>query len=1256
MKAGYHSILGKQVSLNATDAAQHLASAICESIQRSESYDKADKNIFGRPLAYSTSVDISFSIGFASTGLRAGIILRSGELSLNIENIFQAVRLHIPLVIFASVQSQFQVNQLSQSGAVVFSACNSQEALDLMLTSNRIAELSLIPVVVCMEEAISNIEESVLFPAKETIVNFAGNTDNLISSPTASQQIIFGKSRKRIPNWFNADNPVSIGAAKQLNEAALETAAQQEYFYSHLDEIINESFQEYNKLAGRKYNDIELHHSKDADYLLISYGSISAAVVKAIDEYRLKNKTKIASVRLVQINPFPAKTVKTILAGKKAVTMLEQTTAGIDHLNIFKEVSCLSDTTHMKVFSGNYGAIPTPNSLYDVIKNMLPDGKGKTKFWIDIDFTHSHSDYPKHQVLLQAIEREYPDAQNKTISSTAISKSNQHSGISIPISIRKYKDKGPAYTKLSRFYDDTASFFLTEPGELVADPFQAIPVMPPSTAGFNFAGTGTERKQFPVFNSNNCTGCGDCFLHCPHSAINPIVIGIENLVKAGMAISNANGVKITHLVPLVKSISKNAHEVIKQKKATINSVSDFMPEAFANISQQMNLEGDKLQVVKYDMEAVINALKDLPLSITDIFYNNPDLIKNGSGELFSLAIDTNSCTGCSVCATVCNDDALKMSDENSDIISAHQTKFTLWEQMPDTNADSIIRLLDEKKYNPFSAILLSRHFNQALNGVSNDRDGDSSKSMVHLITAIAEASVQPKIKEAIKTIDELISGLSGNIHKQLESSLPSQDFDSLSKVLSEIKEDRNPFEEVIEKLGAGNQLKLVDTKGLKKKVDLAKSLNTLKWLLTDGSTGTGRARMGFAIDGLSADGWSSSYPWNNFTSPVFIQLNGTTPELAKGIVQGQIRQLLDNIKIIRRAELEINGTYEPEINDVQIASLTWNDLTVQEKNLAPPIIVIGSRAKLAGKDLDSLISMLGCNWPLKAIVLDDAASGTEGFSTEIIGGIGALLPVLALQNAHVIKSSLAVPQHLFSGLTDAFSSNKPALAWVFTPSVSKHLIPSGSFPKLNALSLNARAFPLFSFNSNRNGNLLSSKIEMEENPQSESIWVQNDLSYMENGENKTLSYALTWADWAYTLKAWREKFILHTEVMGKPVLVSEFILLSNSERIGKSPVIFRIDNNGELKKYHVADEVVSATEACANAWQVLREISGELTEFPEKLHKKIEAELSVKYETKMSESKQEYENKIANLEQEHLEKIRVKLKEKLMMLSQQNEK
>jgi hypothetical protein len=91
----------------------------------------------------------------------------------------------------------------------------------------------------------------------------------------------------------------------------------------------------------------------------------------------------------------------------------------------------------------------------------------------------------------------------------------------------------------------------------------------------------------------------------------------------------------------------------------------------------------------------------------------------------------------------------------------------------------------------------------------------------------------------------------------------------------------------------------------------------------------------------------------------------------------------------------------------------------------------------------------------------------------------------------------------------------------------------------------------------------------------------------------------------------------------------------------------------ELKKFRADAYVVAAVEAAEKVWKLLREISGELTEFPEKLTSKVEADLSEKYEKKMSDVKQEYENKIATLEQDYLEKTRIRLKEKLVMLSQQ---
>ncbi len=1249
VKMNIHSLPGSQITSGALDAVRHLTFAICEGVLCPESNGEPTNNLFGRPVTSSASGDVSFALGLSATGIRSGIILLPEQIAVNLDPIATAVRWHIPLVVFAGVRDASQIHQLSQTGAVVFSACSVQEAVDLLLMAYRVAEWSLVPAVVCMEASILHTAAILTFPGKEAIASMAGDIDQLIPSATPAQQIIFGKNRKRIPAWFNVDQPVSLGASKQLKEGSYEAAAQQTYFYDHLDGILAEAYEEFHTVTGRRYSDLASNSGQEADYLILSYGQVGGVVTEALEGFRPQPKTKIAAASLVRIHPFPVRAVRPLLARKKALTVLEQAIAATHPATLLKEISCLPEARNIALFSGQYGVVPGPASMTAVIRNMLPEAKGKSVFWIDIDFTHTQSKYPKHQVLLEAIDREYPGARHQSISSSEIANSHASVNPRIPVSIRQYKDIGPSYAKLTRFYHDTASFFLSDPGELVADPFQAVPVMPPSSAVFHAALPDGEEKSWPVFNALACTGCGACFLQCPHAAINPIVIGLENLVKAGITIANANGAKITQLIPLVKNIAKAIPDVIKPKRQNITSVSDFLNEAFETAAQQMKLEGEKRTVAMQDMQAVVMALKDFPVTLTNIFYDSHELIRKGSGELFGLAIDTNACTGCAVCVAVCEEDALTLSTQETDVLTTHQQQYALWEQMPDTAADSIVRLLDEREYNPFAALLLSRHYNQVITGTSRQREEDGSKSVVRLIAAMAEATLQPKVQEAISKMNQLIEGLSSGIRDQLGAALPSDNFEALSKVLSDIKEDRNPLEDVIEKFGTAEYLKLVDTKSLKRKVELAKSLTTLTWLLREGASGTGRARMGFVIDGSMS--WSHAYPWNNFTAPVILHLDGTTPELARGMVQGHTRQLLDNIKVLRRAELEINGSYAPDIHDVQIASLTWGDLTPEEKNLVPPILVVGSRSKLSGQHMDALLRMLDTAWPLKAIVLDDAVPGQDGYEADVTGGIGALLPVIAMQSVQVLKSSLAVPQHLFSGLAEIFNSSKPAVAWVFTPSLSKHTLASSAFPRLFALSLDARAFPVFNFNPDREGSLLSAKLSMDGNPQDERTWMQSDLSYTENGTEMTVPYPLSWADWAYTLKSWQERFEPHTDAMGKPVLVAEYVLLPASERPGKSPVVYRINANGELKKYRADETVVRATEACANTWRLLREISGELSAFPEKLEKKVEAALAVTYAQRMEESKREYEQKILTQEQEYLEKIRITIKEKLMRLS-----
>ncbi len=58
------------------------------------------------------------------------------------------------------------------------------------------------------------------------------------------------------------------------------------------------------------------------------------------------------------------------------------------------------------------------------------------------------------------------------------------------------------------------------------------------------------------------------------------------------------------------------------------------------------------------------------------------------------------------------------------------------------------------------------------------------------------------------------------------------------------------------------------------------------------------------------------------------------------VLDSQQRNILDQVRLLRRADLEVKGQYRPEIQDEKIAALSWSDLSAKEKELLPPLLVV----------------------------------------------------------------------------------------------------------------------------------------------------------------------------------------------------------------------------------------------------------------------------------------------------------------------------
>ena len=57
----------------------------------------------------------------------------------------------------------------------------------------------------------------------------------------------------------------------------------------------------------------------------------------------------------------------------------------------------------------------------------------------------------------------------------------------------------------------------------------------------------------------------------------------------------------------------------------------------------MALSGDRLDKAKEEVNILISCIGDFPLAATESFFHQREVMENGTGELFSLAVDPLSC-------------------------------------------------------------------------------------------------------------------------------------------------------------------------------------------------------------------------------------------------------------------------------------------------------------------------------------------------------------------------------------------------------------------------------------------------------------------------------------------------------------------------------------------------------------------------------------------------------------------------------------
>ncbi|MFT5165305.1 MAG: pyruvate-ferredoxin/flavodoxin oxidoreductase [Saprospiraceae bacterium] len=411
---------------------------------------KGHLNISDRPLIFiepeGEHAAAAVTAGLSMTGLRAANFSSGQGIAYMHESLYAAVgkRLTYILNIGARAMTKSTLNvhaghddyhAIDDTGFFQFFAKKAQHVADLNIIAHKIAELALNPGIVAQDGFLTtHLIESLQIPERELIKEYLGRPDDIIETPTAAQRIIYGDTRRRIPELWDVDNPVMAGIVQNQDSYMQSVAAQRPFFFDHIQGLTDQAFEEFYSLTGRRYERVLSYLAEDADYLILGQGSVVSSAEVVVDYIRKTRGIKVGVVDLVMFRPFPADFIGKLLKGKKGVAILERLDQPLAvDLPIIREIrsvlsKCIENGANPKnkpypdlasykpsdipaLYSGSFGMGSRdlqPEGIIGTIENMLPDGKHKKQFYLSIDFIRDTAFTPKQRAYQETIQDAYP--------------------------------------------------------------------------------------------------------------------------------------------------------------------------------------------------------------------------------------------------------------------------------------------------------------------------------------------------------------------------------------------------------------------------------------------------------------------------------------------------------------------------------------------------------------------------------------------------------------------------------------------------------------------------------------------------------------------------------------------------------------------------------------------------------------------------------------------------------------------------------
>jgi len=782
----------------------------------------------------------------------------------------------------------------------------------------------------------------------------------------------------------------------------------------------------------------------------------------------------------------------------------------------------------------------------------------------------------------------------------------------MPAMLKRLPKSEDARSDIHRFWEQTGSFYVAGQGsDNLADPFMAQSLIPASSAIYR--DMTQVRFEYPAWDTAKCTACGDCYAVCPDTALPGLVNTLGEIFDTGVRrIEKTQPTR--HLRRAVRDLEKRLRAALLEA----GEEADFHAEldgAIQGLLAESTLDGGDKERLEQELAWLREQIGDFQFAVTKPFFSAQEKRSPGSGGLFSLAVNPYTCKGCMECVRICDEGALEAVTQTQDDIDRMRRNWDFWLDLPSTSKDYIrIDDLDEG-IGALETLLLDKTNYESLNSGDGACLGCGEKTAVHLFTSTVSALMQPRVKEHVKKIDDLIARLEQHIRLKLAEGMDISDVHAVHEAIQAHSDRDLTLSRLSGSLDEGRGSQTVDPDWLKWATDILARLKDLRWRYTEGPTGRGRTHMGVINATGCTSVWGSTYPFNPYPFPWTSHLFQDSPSMAVGIFEGHMSKMADGFKAVRMAELELAGKYDPAEHDAFFAQFNWEDFTDEEYALCPPVVSLGGDGAMYDIGFQNLSRAMMSGKPVKVLVLDTQVysnTGGQACTSGFISQVSDMAPYgkawkgkneirkeisligMAHRTSYVAQGTIANVTHLLESFIEGLNTRRPAVFNVYAVCPPEHGVGDDVAFMQSRMAVDGRAYPLFRYNPDR-GTTFRECSDLEGNPEIEQDWPTYTLRYVdEDGAEQSMELPMTFADFALTEGRFRKHFkqVPPEKWNDDMIPLVELLELDEEDREGLFPYIWAVNKENRLVRVIVSEELVRSTEERRDFWHQLKGLLG----------------------------------------------------------------